>query len=62
MEDIMTTVVALKRTAKLIDTKFEEAKQNERVCKICELLQMMTLMTLPLAMPFLIIYFQSNRF
>ena len=58
----MTTAVALRRTAKFIDTKFEEAKQNERVCKICEYLQMMTLMTLPIAMPFLIIYFQSARF
>jgi hypothetical protein len=51
----MTNSVAFRRTVKLIDKKFEEAKQNEPLCKFCEFLQMTVLMTLPLALPFIII-------
>jgi hypothetical protein len=56
----MTTAVAFERAAKIIDTKFEEVKQNEQVCKFCELLQMMSLMTLPFAIPYFIIYWSYN--
>jgi hypothetical protein len=56
----MTTAVAFRRTAKFIDTKFESAKQNETLCSFCEYLQMMTLMTLPVAVPFLIIFLETN--
>jgi len=56
----MTTVVALRRTAKFIDRKFEVAKQNETVCRFCDALQMITLMTLPISVPFLIIYLEMG--
>ena len=56
----MTTVVALRRTARFIDRKFEVAKQNETVCRFCDALQMITLMTLPISVPFLIIYLEMG--
>jgi hypothetical protein len=56
----MNFAVALRRTAKFIDNKFESARRNETLCVFCECLKTMTLMTLTLSLPFLIIFLETT--
>jgi hypothetical protein len=56
------TTASLKRRAKFIGKKFDEAANDPAICKACEIVQMTILATLPILTPFLIMHWQFNNF